>query len=55
VANEADKAALAGYLEAICKAQSIDRREVCAPAAAEFRTERVLDLVLIVLNAAWVL
>ncbi len=51
VANEDDQRALAAYLNALGRAQAMDRRSVRATAAEQFATERIVQAVLAVLEA----
>jgi len=52
VDNEDDEAALAAYLNAVRRAQEVDRRAVRAAAATEFATDRIVDAVLTALDEA---
>lgn len=57
VANDNDEAALATYLDALCQAQSLDRRTVRHDAVDAFGTERIVDAVVSTLGSArsWVI
>lgn len=46
IANEDDGKALAAYLEALGRAQAMDRPSVRAAAAEQFATERIVAAVL---------
>jgi glycosyltransferase involved in cell wall biosynthesis len=52
VADADDQAALDVYLEAVGRAQALDRRAVRAVAETEFDTERIVDRILAALEAA---
>jgi len=52
MANEADETALAAYIEAISKAQRMNRQAIREEAAADLGTIRVLEMHLTGLNLA---
>jgi hypothetical protein len=46
LANDDDEATLASYLDALGRAQTLDRRDVRDQAATEFTTARIVDAVI---------